>query len=214
MSSKNDLCALMFGTMLLAGAVSAGANTIVYTEDFNAGGFLGSSLGDVGNFSERWINTDYYTVNNNDGWVFSGSSYLAKDVASGNQAVLLNEPSGVATHLSGLNPNSPYVLTFNLSGDNRPGLDYRFLLDINNVNVLDITSQWTTTTPAGHAETVQFTTDGTGQALLKFYQDSATQSSPIVDDIVVTTVPDGGTTVMLLGSALIGLWALRRKTVA
>ncbi len=203
---------LICAVALLTGALSAAANTIVYSEDFNAGGFLGSYIGDVGNFSERWTDTRYHSINDFNGWTFTGNTpLLARQTSTGNQAVLLNEPSGVATYLSGLNPNTLYELTFNLSGDNQPGSNYRFLLDINGGNVLDITAQWTTTTPAGHPQTVQFTTGGSGNALFNFYQASQTGSSPIIDDVVVSSVPDGGTTAALLGSVLMGLGVLRRK---
>src|SRR5690242_11341860 len=102
MNSRNSIRGLVCGAALLAGAVSAGANTIVYSQNFDNAGFLGSYLGDVGNFSERWTETKYYTINNFDGWTFSGTTpLLAQHPSDGNQAVLLNEPGGVATHLSG-----------------------------------------------------------------------------------------------------------------
>jgi hypothetical protein len=191
---KKLLLAAGLGLMLASGMLPAKAS-IVYSENFDAGGFLGSYLGDVGNFSERWTDTRYYTINNFNGWSFTGSTYLAQQISTGNQALLLNEQTGVAKYMSGLLANTLYDLTFNLSGDNRPGSNYRFLLDINGVNVLDITAQWTATTPAGHSQSIQFMTDGAGSALLKFYQGSSTQSSPIIDDIVISTVPEPTTIV-------------------
>lgn len=196
------------------GSVGARAATVVYSENFDSAAFLGSYLGPVGNFSERWTNTQYYTIHNANGWNFTGSSYLARDVTTGNQAVLLNETTGVATHVTGLAANTTYQLSFNLSGDNVPNNTYRFLLDINGTNVLNLANLWTATNSAGHLQNVTFSTDSTGQALLRFYQNSSTPASPIIDDIVVSTTasaPDGGATLGLLGLGLLGVAGFRRR---
>ena len=109
----------------------------------------------------------------------------------------------------GLTPNAFYTLTFNISGDNRPNSLYTFLLDVNGANLLSVTGSWSSTTAAGHSQTVGVQADGSGSLSLKFYQASLSSSSPILDDVVVS-IPDGGLTLMLLGMALGGLGYARR----
>lgn len=202
---------VLVASIFVVGASGVACAGPIWSEDFNNAGFLGSSLNlHNENFSERWPNTDYYTINNFNGWTFSGGSYLALNTQTGDQALLLNEngPTSAIYTLTGLVPGQQYDLAFNLSGDNRPGLLYGFLLFINNALALDVDTQWSVTDPAGHIFDLIFTADGSGVAVFNFTQDSSTQASPIVDDITVNNVVPEPGTLALIGMALLSLLGL------
>jgi hypothetical protein len=209
--------AVMLGAMtMLAAAMQTRANTIVYSEDFNAPGFLGSDLNLYGNDinSERWgSDTAYYSINNADYWTFSGGTYLAVNTTTHDQGVLLNENGGIANTLVGLTPNAFYTLSFNYSGDNRPGQNYGFVVDVNSDPVVILSGlSWITLNPAGNQETVEVQANAAGAVALEFYQTTpnGSQASPIIDNVTLST-PDGGMTAGLLGGAMLGLQVIRRK---
>src|ERR1700760_2035830 len=110
--------ALMGGT-----SVSAQAADIIYTENFNSPVFIGSLVipgsGDSAT-SDRWADTDYYTINDvaagpgTNAWTFNNNDLLAEEavgeVGTGDGALEINEPSGVATTVVGLTAGQSYSL--------------------------------------------------------------------------------------------------------
>jgi hypothetical protein len=204
---KRNIAAIGIIIGALSLTMQAGA-TIVYSENFNAAGFLGSNLNLVGRDinSERWgPQTAYYTINNYDGWTFSTSgASMAVNTSTADQAVLLNENGGVANTVVGLTANAFYTLSFNYSGDNRPGQIYGLAVDANGGTVVSLSGlSWNTFTPAGHLETVQVQANGLGQVALKFYQTtpSGSEASPIIDNVTLSTVPEP--TTMIAGALLL-----------
>jgi hypothetical protein len=219
MNKKLAVILSAIGTLSLA--MQAGA----YSENFSATAFEGSQLnlsGDpVGNVSERWgSDTAYYNINNEDGWTFTTGTYLAVNTAvPGGQAVLLNENAAggsASTTIGGLVANAWYTLSFNYSGDNRPttydpSASYGFIVDANNVTATVTGLNWATVDPAGHVETLGVRANASGDVVLDISQTaSVIGASPIITDVTLN-VPDGGLTAGLLGGALIGIGALRRK---
>ena len=221
---KKNIAVIGFIMGTLALTMQAGA-TIVYSEDFNDAGFKGTQLnlsGDpVGNITERWgSDSAYYNINNYDTWTFSGGTYLAAQPTTGNQGVLLNENGGIANTVVGLTPNAFYTLSFNYSGDNRPGGIYGVSVDVNGGNVVSLGGlSWNTYNLAGHLETVQVQANALGAVALKFYQTTpgGSSASPIIDDVTLSSVPEP--TTMIAGALLLPFGAstiriLRRKNVA
>ena len=206
--------------------------TVVYSEDFNNPGFRGSQLDlsqdPLGNVTERWgTDSAYYNINNFDGWTFGSlGTYLAVQPSTGNQGVLLNENGGTATTVVGLTANAFYTLSFNYSGDNRPttlfgsGSVYGLSVDVNSDNVVSLTGSWATTDPLGHVETVTVQANATGQVALDFFQTTpnGSQSSPIIDDVTLSTVPEPTTVVagamLLLPFGMSTLRMLRKNRTA
>ena len=203
---------------IIIGAVSLTMQakaTLVYSENFNDPGFRGSQLdlsGDpLGNVNERWgTDSAYYTINNFGGWTFgSTGTYLAVQPSTGDQGVLLNENGGVANTLVGLTPNAFYMLSFNYSGDNRPttifgpGSVYGLSVDVNGGNVVSLSGSWATTDPAGHLANVEVQANAAGNLALEFYQTtpSGSQSSPIIDDVTLSAIPEP--TTMAAGALLL-----------
>ena len=204
---KKNIAAIGFIIGALSLTFQAGAS-IVYSENFNDNAFRGSQLdlsGDpYGNLTERWgSDSAFYTINNANGWTFGPQdTYLAVQPSTGNQGVYLNETQGAANKIVNLIPNAYYMLSFNYSGDNRPGSDYGVGLDVNGGNVVSLSGlSWTTVNAAGHTETVEVQADGSGNLALHFYQISQTQSSPIIDDVTLSTVPEP--TTMIAGALLL-----------
>jgi hypothetical protein len=205
---KKNIAAIGIIIGALSLTMQAGAS-IVYSENFNDADFKGSLLDlsrdPVGNVSERWgQDSAYYNINNANGWAFSGGAYLAQRPSNGDQAVLLNENGGIANTVAGLSPNAFYTLSFNYSGDNRPGMTYGLSVDANAGTVVSLSGlSWTSVTPAGHLETVQVQADALGNVALKFYQTTpgGSQASPIIDDVTLSTVPEP--TTMIAGALLL-----------
>lgn len=183
MTRASTLIAAALG--LLWATLPAQAATI-YSEDFDADGFRGGFVNSSN--SERYVNTSYYRVLDFDGWDFQGGSYLARHEASGDQGILLNEDNGTAlVTVGGLTAGTTYTLSFNESGDNRPGIPYTLNVTIDAALALQSTRQWTVNGP-GITQTVDFVAQSTSASLF-FTESSSGQSSPIVDSILIT-VPD------------------------
>ena len=216
---------------IIVGALSLSMQaraTVVYSEDFNASGFLGADLNLTGQDinSERWgAQTAYYNIKNADGWTFnSPGTYLAVNTATGNQGVLLNENGGIANTVVGLTANAFYTLSFNYSGDNRPGEVYGFGVDVNGANVVSLSSlSWNTVNSAGHQDTIQVQANALGDVALEFYQTTpgGSQASPIIDDVTLSTVsavPEPTTIIagasMLLPFGASAVRILRKKRTA
>ena len=205
---KKNIAAIggIIGALSLTMQAGAG---IVYSEDFNDAAFKGTVLNlsadPVGNVTERWGNNSaYYTINNAHGWNFGpADTYLAVQAVGANQGVLLNEPAGIATKLENLTANAYYTLSFNYSGDNRPGSVYGLAVDVNGANKVSLSGSWNTTSFAGHLWSVVVQADGSGALDMKFYQTSpgGSQASPIIDDVTLSTVPEP--TTMIAGALLL-----------
>jgi hypothetical protein len=212
----------LLSTVCLSLGLMSVANAAVFTEDFNNPAFIGSPVLVYGSgvdspSSDRWANTNYYAVNNFNGWTFAGGAYLAEQtnpagVTTGNGALLLNENGGVGTNIVGLVVGQKYDISLLLWGDNRPGQPYVFNISIG-------PNSWTTPgvdgNPGSNLGTIEnyvFTATGTSETL-KLSQGSATEASPIVDNISIAAIPEPSTWAMLLlGFAGVGFMAYRRKS--
>ena len=204
-------------TALVLGAGSAFAAP-VYTENFNNSAFVGSSIGLKGSdlTSDRFGATDYYSINNFDGFTFSGTTpLLAQATGTGDGALELNEPSGAASvTLTGLVSGQAYDFSFLLSGDNRPGEAY--VLNVNlggnttTINGVDGASG----SNLGTVEHIGFTPTGTTESLI-LSQASTTAASPVLDNLSVSAAPEPGVwALMIAGLAMMGgALRLRRRQV-
>jgi hypothetical protein len=106
-----------------------------------------------------------------------------------------------------LGPGS-YVLSFDLGGSQRG--------DVNTVHVSILGTAVSQTYTENSSDplalhTISFTLLAPVAANLVFHNDGADNIGAILDDVTLSRVPDGGTTISLLGCALLGLAALRRK---
>ena len=200
--------------VLFAGSTTANAAT-VYTENFNAPGFVASVLSGT-DTSDRFGATTYSYINNFGGWTFDASNtFIAQPIGGSDGAVLLNENGGgsfASTTITGLNAGSRYSLSFLLSGDNRPG--QAFVLNGNiaglsfSVNGVDGAAGST----AGTLLSYIFTATGPS-AVLNFTEASGTEASPMIDNIAIATVPEPATWFLLVaGFGMVGVAARRRKT--
>ena len=200
--------------LLLAGT-AAGAVT-VYSEDFNAPAFVGGTL--VANdSSDRFGPTDYFFINNANGWTFNTSStFLARPAGGTDGAVLLNEFAGSASRLiTGLTIGTQYTLSFLLSGDNRPGQAYVLGGSIAGLSFTVNGTDGAPGTNPGSLLSYGFTATSTSH-LLSFDENSASQASPIIDNVLIATaggvVPEPATWAMLLtGFGMVGFAARRRR---
>ena len=208
-------------SVLLTGILSsftANAATI-YSQDFNSTSFQNALLVS-GSSSDNFTDpTDYYSLNNYDGWTFSGDAYYATN-GSGLGAILLNEtgaPNATASRtITGLIAGDQYVLQFNVSGDNQPGLLYGLNVTLDGSSVLAYSAtdqvQGYYNNLGGPLQSISFTATGTSE-VLSFAQTSGTAASPIIDDVLVSSVPEPDSYAMLLaGLGLMGFIAHRRKS--
>lgn len=201
------------------------ANAAVYTENFDNPAFINTlSLGygstaDSAS-SDRWTNTNYYTINNVDGWTFNNpGTYIAEQtdtngVLTGNGALLLNENGGVGTTIVGLVAGQKYDISLLLSGDNRPGSAYVFNISMGGTSWVTTGVDGSAGSNPGTVENYIFTATGSSETLT-LSQSSSTQASPIVDDLSIAAVPEPSTWAMIiLGFASIGFMSYRRKSKA
>ena len=204
--------------LLLAG--TAASAVTVYSESFSFD-FVGAGLSS-GDTSDRFGDTDYFFINNVDGWTFnSATTFAAVSFPREDVALLLNENGGggSATRLiSGLTVGQQYSLSFLLSGDNRPGQAYVLTGGIAGLSFTVNGTDGAPGTNPGSLLSYGFTATSTSH-LLSFGQASVTEASPIIDNIVIATaggvVPEPATWAMLLaGFGMVGFAARRRRAIA
>ena len=204
---------------LLAGVATGASAVTVYSEDFNAPAFVGGNLL-TNNFSDRFGPTNYVFLNNANGWTFNlGSTFLARTLDGSDGALLLNESNGAASRLiSGLTIGQQYSLSFLLSGDNVPGGDYVLGGSIAGLSFSIGGTDGASGTNPGTLLSYNFTATSTSH-LLSFDESSQSAASPIIDNIVISTVsgavPEPSSWAMLLaGFGMVGFAARRRRAVA
>ena len=206
------------GAALLLGPVSASAQ-VIFSEDFSdatATGFV--DLG-ADNRSETYQPTYYFSAPVDAQWVFSSGTYLASsdktvlNEPAGNKAVLLNESpqhalaqTSIPVAIAG-----DYVLTFDLWGDNQPNTtDYSFEVSANTTVIGTVTRGYTIPGPGASASFIFFAPSGVLQ--LSFKDISVGQASGIIDNIVLSAIPEPETYAMLVaGLGLLGFVARRRR---
>lgn len=200
---------------LLAGMTTGASAVTVFSEDFNAPAFAGGLL--VANdSSDRFGSTDYFFINNANGWTFAAGSFLARPAGGTDGAVLLNESTGAASRLiTGLSIGQQYSLSFLLSGDNRPGDAYVLNGSIAGLSFSVGGVDGASGTNPGTLLSYNFTATGT-QHTLSFDEISATLASPIIDNITITSaaIPEPSSWAMLLaGFGMVGFAARRRRAL-
>ena len=207
---------LVTACMLALTAGTANA-AVIYSEDFNNLSFQGVPFL-LGSTSDKFGPTNYYHINNFDGWTFSSAAYYALNASSTDGAVLLNEnfPGGTAsTVVTGLSPGAAYILSFLVSGDNEPGGPWQLHLALDGTTLLTVNGidQASGTNP-GTTETVSFTAAGTS-ALLLFSQTYLSPASPIIDNVEVSGTPlPAALPLFASGLGALGLLGWRRKRKA
>ena len=219
------IASVAFATALVAGAAVplGGAQASPYSENFESG-FQGTqldlSLDPVGNVSDRYAATNYYTINNANGWTFSGSAYFALGSVPGggtNGAVLLNETTGAGTTMVGLSPSTQYLLSFTYWGDNRPGQAWVLNVNVNGstIDTINGVDGAPGSNPSGTTVTIPITSDILGNITLLFWQGSQTQASPIFDDVQISQTPLPAALPLFAGGlGVMGLLGWRKKRKA
>ena len=195
--------------MLCGGMPATADASVIYGETFDAPAFRGAFI--TNTVSERATSTIYGHANNADGWIFDGSAFLA--LVGSNGALSLNESpfaSSATKTLTGLLPNMPYQLAFNLTGDNVRNAPSELLVSVNGLRLLDVQHSWSVT-GNGEQLAATFTSNATGAAILKFAEiDRGNLASPILDDITVTSLPEPASAAAF-GAGLLGMAAMRRN---
>lgn len=204
---------------LLAGMAASVSATTVFSESFSFD-FVGATLVSDDS-SDRFGDTDYFFINNVDGWTFNTSNtFAAVSFQLEDVALLLNENGGggSATRLvTGLTFGQQYNLSFLLSGDNRPGEAYVLTGGIAGLSFTVNGTVGAAGTNLGSLLTYGFTATSSSH-LLSFGQASATDGSPIIDNIRIESVggavPEPASWAMLLaGFGMVGFAARRRRTI-
>ena len=214
--SMRPLLIASAAALLLGGPVSA-AEQIIFSEDFSdaTGTFVGSDS------SEKYQPTYYFEAPADPQWVFfTGGNYLASsaktalDAPAGNKALVLNDSPERALafrHSIAVTAGHRYLLTFDHWGDNQPGTtDYSIQVKANSTLIGTVTRGYTTPGPGASAS---FTFLAPSSLLLLSFRDiSAGAASGIIDNIVLTAMPEPGTYALLLaGIGLLGFAAHRRQ---
>lgn len=214
---------LLIAAWLLAAAAAPASAQMVFTETFSDASavvWLDLGSGNNGNASEKYQPTFYYADPLDLDWVFLPGTFLAAsaqgalNVAAGDKAVLLNESplhAFALRHSIGVTAGNPYVLTFDHWGDNRPNTtNYAFEVMANSTVIGTVSRGYTI--PGAGAST-SFTFLAPSAALLLSFRDiSAGDASGIIDNIVLTAIPEPETYAMLIaGIGLLGFLARRRR---
>jgi hypothetical protein len=200
-------------------AGAALAQAVVFTENFNDA-TAGAQQSTVPT-SERWETTFYYgspVVDSN--WIFSDSVFLAREIVlnvpTGDQAIQLNEQPGhaLAVRVPGVSPiigETHYTLQFDHWGDNFEGT-YTFLVKADATVVHTVTRDFLFS-GSGTTESFSFMAPS-NSFVLSFLDATPTGSisSALIDNMVLTAIPEPETYAMLFaGLGLLGFVARRRK---
>jgi hypothetical protein len=227
----NGIKCAVFAAALIAGVAASTSGlraAPVYSENFDNVGFRGTPF--IGqpqdNNNDKYINAtiDFFHAADFNGWTFSGSDsggtfMNVHNTDNVDGAVLLNEngPGTATKSLTGLTPNTAYLLSFLYYGDNRPGQTWGLHVDVNGA-ILDLSdTDKTPGTNPGTIATLLFLSDGTGAALLSFAQTTpgGSEASPIFDDVQVAATPIPAALPLFAGGlGMLGLLARRRKRKA
>ncbi len=210
--------------VLALAAGGAQASTTVFSENFDSFGFNGG--GGFVSTSDRFGSTYYAGAAAANGWTFTGDVFWAAAYpAFDDGALLLNERGGVAeaAHaLSGLTVGQTYAVSFLYSGDNIPGGAWTLYADVGAANYATINGV-TGAAGSNPGATAGFTfVAGAASETLRFRQASAYDASPIIDNILVTTVdaqpapvPEPAAWALMIGGfGLAGAGLRRRKAIA
>jgi hypothetical protein len=204
--------------LLLAPFATAIAQSVIFTEDFSdtTSGpqqILPPSL----NTSEKWQPTTYWTAPVDDEWLFAGGAFLAKQPGPGgsalDQAIQLNEsPSpALAVRIPGVAPvigETEYQLQFDHWGDNFAGT-YTILVRADTTLIQTVTRSFTI--PGPGATTIFNFTAPSSSFVLSFQDASGSLPSGIIDNIILTAIPEPEIFgMMLAGFGLLGFVARRR----
>jgi len=207
---------------------SAAAQTQLFSEDFSDA--TGAPLFPTGDDrSERYQPTFYFDNPFDAQWVFTEGTFLAASQTSvvidplpvtlpdGDIAVLLNESPLHALALRQsiiVAPGTPLTLTFDHWGDNRPD-DQNYIFEVYaNQTLIGTVNRGYNIPGPGASESFSWFADSTGLLLLSFRDASTGQASGIIDNIVLTAIPEPGTYALLLaGLGLMGFVATRRRQV-
>ena len=199
--------------VLLLSATVANA-AVVFSENFNSAAFVGGGLL-LNDSSDRFGPTDYFFINNANGWTFGGGAYLAQKLGTSDNALLLNENGATLASriITGLTAGQSYTLSLLLSGDNFVGAPYQFLASVDGNQVFNASG---TVLPSGTNPgltlTATFVAAGS-TATLDLSEIPLSGGSPIVDNIVIATVPEPATWgLMIAGFGMVGFAARRRRS--
>jgi len=210
---------LALGALSLVSISHPAIAGIIYSENFNTqSAFEGSSV-PAANYSEAWTPTDWYTINNAQGWAFSTGGYYATDGTTTQGAVLLNEngsstsPEAVYS-LTGLTVGQTYRVSFNYWGDNQSSGNWLLTGWANGSQVYsepghDVGAQ---TNYPGHDGSYTFVASGMTESIGFGQAGSTNGASPIIDNVSVSTVPlPAALPLLLSGLAALGALSRRRK---
>jgi hypothetical protein len=214
---RNLVAKIVVPALLALGcAVSPAAAAVVFSENFNNSGFIGTVLAGGSDTSDRYDPTTYYFINNFAGWSFNSSNTFLAVGGNNDGAVLLNENGGnssAAVTIGGLVSGKSYTVNFLLSGDNRPGSAYVLNASVDGGPATTFNGvDGAAGSSLGTLSSFAFIAGGSTASLV-FTQASANEASPIIDNISVNSaVPEPATWgLLIVGFGMVGVTARRRK---
>lgn len=183
----------------------AHAETFTFTSCHVTGGCTGTSFGTV-TLTQNGANVDVVvTLPAGEQFIDTGAGdeqyFKFNDTSSGTTTVTENSAAiqfNVANPVNSFCGDSGGCFSFGIGPQGAPGGNTQFagplVFTINNTTIANLT-----------------TLNNLNQIFVADVIFSGTGNTGLVDVSTTPTVPDGGSTVMLLGSALLGLGALRRR---